>query len=90
MLPNVPVRGRTAVDFAAGTPPLGGTTGTAMLMRSPLARTRRRPPGFIPPAKPVLSAVVPTGPNWIHELKHDGLCRKERDRVQLLEPEGPR
>jgi bifunctional non-homologous end joining protein LigD len=62
-----------------------------MLMRSPLARARRRPPGFIPPAKPVLSAMVPTGPNWIHELKHDGyrlLCRKERDRVQLWSRNG--
>ena len=62
-----------------------------MLMRSPLARARRRPPGFILPAKPVLSAVVPTGTNWIHELKHDGyrlLCRKERDRVQLWSRNG--
>src|SRR5215204_1622149 len=61
-----------------------------MLMRSPLARARRRPPGFIPPAKSVLSA-IPTGPNWIHELKHDGyrlLCRKERDRVQLWSRNG--
>src|SRR5829696_8301210 len=62
----------------------------AMLMRSPLARARRRPPGFIPPAKSVLSA-IPTGPNWIRELKHDGyrlLCRKERDRVQLWSRNG--
>ena len=62
-----------------------------MLMRSPLTRARRRPPGFIPPAKPVLSAIVPTGPNWIYELKHDGyrlLCRKERDRVQLSSRNG--
>src|SRR5829696_1337858 len=61
-----------------------------MLMRSPLARARRRPPGFIPPAKSVLSA-IPTGPYWIHELKHDGyrlLCRKERDRVQLWSRNG--
>ncbi len=62
-----------------------------MLMRSLLARARRRPPGFILPAKPVLSAIVPTGPNWIHELKHDGyrlLCRQERDRVQLWSRNG--
>jgi ATP-dependent DNA ligase len=43
-----------------------------MLMRSPLARDRREPPGFIRPCKPVLSLKVPTGAEWIHEMKHDG------------------
>src|SRR5829696_6205576 len=43
----------------------------AMLMRSPLARDRRKPPGFIRPCQPVLSAKVPVGDGWIHELKHD-------------------
>jgi hypothetical protein len=43
-----------------------------MLMRSPLARDRRQPPGFIRPALPVLAATVPAGDGWIHELKHDG------------------
>jgi len=47
-----------------------------MLMRSPLARARRRPPGFILPAQPVVA---------------DGyrlLARKERDRVQLWSRNG--
>src|SRR5215213_11080048 len=44
----------------------------AMLMRSGLARDRRKPPGFIRPCQPVLSAKVPIGDGWIHELKHDG------------------
>ena len=43
----------------------------AMLMRSPLARDRRQPPGFIRPCQPVLSAKVPTGDGF-QELKHDG------------------
>jgi uncharacterized protein (DUF736 family) len=43
-----------------------------MLMRSGLARDRRKPPGFIRPCQPVLSAKVPIGDGWIHELKHDG------------------
>jgi bifunctional non-homologous end joining protein LigD len=39
---------------------------------APSARSRRRPAGFILPCQPTLAAVVPTGPQWIHELKHDG------------------
>ncbi|HEX8663572.1 MAG TPA: DNA ligase [Beijerinckiaceae bacterium] len=34
--------------------------------------SRRKPTGFILPCQPTLAAVVPTGPQWIHELKHDG------------------
>jgi ATP-dependent DNA ligase len=41
-----------------------------MLMHSPLARDRRRPP--VGPALPVLATKVPTGDGWIQELKHDG------------------
>ena len=54
-----------------------------MLMRSPLARERRRPAGFILPCQPTLSDTVPSGPLWLHEIKHDGyriLARKVRRR----------
>src|SRR4051794_37325122 len=57
-----------------------------MLMRSPLARDRRRPEGFIPPALLTPATKVPTGPEWLHELKHDGIrliARKDGDRVRL-------
>jgi bifunctional non-homologous end joining protein LigD len=57
----------------------------------PLARDRRWPEGFIEPCQPVLSALVPPGPEWIHELKHDGwrvLARKEADRVRLWSRNG--
>jgi ATP dependent DNA ligase domain len=62
-----------------------------MLMRSPLARDRRRPEGFVPPALLTPATKVPTGPEWIHELKHDGirlLARKDGDRVRLWSRHG--
>src|SRR4051812_23934970 len=62
-----------------------------MLMRSPLARDRRAPPGFLQPCQPTLSDTVPTGPGWIHELKHDGfrlMVLKDDDRVRLWSRNG--
>jgi bifunctional non-homologous end joining protein LigD len=62
-----------------------------MLMRSPLARERRSPPGFIPPALLKPATTVPTGPGWIHELKHDGIrliARKDGARVCLWSRHG--
>src|SRR3954454_7731544 len=58
-----------------------------MLMLSPLCPgDRRRPEGFVPPALLTPASKVPTGPEWIHELKHDGIrliARKDGDRVRL-------
>jgi ATP-dependent DNA ligase len=57
-----------------------------MLMRSPLARERRSPAGFIRPAQPVLADRPPTGPGWSFEIKHDGfriVSRKDGERVRL-------
>jgi bifunctional non-homologous end joining protein LigD len=63
-----------------------------MLMRSPpLARKRLRPASFIKPCQPTLSDTVPSGPLWLHEIKHDGyriLARKEGDRVRLWSRNG--
>jgi bifunctional non-homologous end joining protein LigD len=63
-----------------------------MLMRSPpLARERLRPASFIKPCQPTLSDTVPSGPLWLHEIKHDGyriLARKEGDRVRLWSRNG--
>ena len=50
----------------------------SMLMRSPLARERRRPAGFIVPCQPTLSDKAPTGPLWLHEIKHDGYRRASK------------
>ncbi len=58
-----------------------------MSWRIPPGRSRRsKPAGFIVPARPALVARPPTGPDWLHEVKHDGyrlLARKEADRVTL-------
>ncbi len=47
---------------------------------------RRSPAGFIRPCLPTLATKVPTGPEWIHELKYDGyriIARKEGEGVRL-------
>jgi bifunctional non-homologous end joining protein LigD len=65
-----------------------------MLMRAPSRwprPTRLRPPEFIPPCRPVLSAKVPTGDGWLHELKHDGfriVASKNGDKVHLWSRNG--
>lgn len=44
------------------------------------------PVGFIQPCQARLATRVPLGPEWIHELKHDGyrlIARKEAGRVKL-------
>ena len=60
-------------------------------MRSPLARERRRPAGFILPCQPTLSETVPSGPLWLHEIKHDGyriIACKSGDTVRLWSRNG--
>jgi ATP-dependent DNA ligase len=51
----------------------------------------RRPPGFIEPCLPTLARTVPIGPQWVHEIKHDGfrfICRRESDRVRVFSRRG--
>jgi ATP-dependent DNA ligase len=45
-----------------------------------LLRATRRPSGFIEPCRPTKAARPPFGPDWVHEIKHDGfrlLVRRE-------------
>jgi bifunctional non-homologous end joining protein LigD len=47
---------------------------------------RAFPPGFIVPAQPVQQDKPPSGPGWIHEIKHDGyrlLVRRDGETVRL-------
>jgi hypothetical protein len=57
-----------------------------MLMRSPLARERPSPAGFIRPAQPVVADRPPAGPGWSFEIKHDGfriVARKDGELLRL-------
>jgi bifunctional non-homologous end joining protein LigD len=51
----------------------------------------RHPEGFIEPCLPTLGQTVPTGPQWIYEIKHDGfrfICRRDGDRVRVFSRRG--
>jgi ATP-dependent DNA ligase len=61
-----------------------------MLFR-PSPAAQRRPPGFTEPCIPTLASRPPVGPQWVHEIKHDGyrlITRKTGDRVRLFTRRG--
>jgi len=39
---------------------------------------RVRTDGFIDPCIPTLAAKPPSGPDWVHEIKHDGYRTADR------------
>lgn len=52
---------------------------------------RRRPSGFIEPCQPSRVARPPSGPLWVHEIKHDGyrlMVRKDGARVRCFTRNG--
>jgi bifunctional non-homologous end joining protein LigD len=52
-----------------------------------LAARRITPAGFIAPMLATLAKAVPHGPQWAHEIKHDGyrmLCRRDGGRVRIF------
>jgi ATP-dependent DNA ligase len=62
-----------------------------MLWRSPEHKDRPLPSAFIEPCLPTLSARPPSGPRWVHEIKHDGyrlIVRRDGDRVRLFTRHG--
>jgi bifunctional non-homologous end joining protein LigD len=60
-----------------------------MLWRS--SGLHRRPPCFIEPRLPTILHSVPSGPQWVHEIKHDGfgfICRREGNRISVFSRRG--
>jgi ATP-dependent DNA ligase len=56
-----------------------------------LSRTRLPPSGFIEPCLPSPAEHPPSGPGWIHEIKHDGfrmMVRCDTAGVRLLTRNG--
>jgi bifunctional non-homologous end joining protein LigD len=55
------------------------------------AHSRILPAGFIEPCIPTAARVPPSGPGWLHEIKHDGyrlMVRLEGRRVRLFSRRG--
>src|SRR3954471_23184550 len=51
----------------------------------------RRPSGFIEPCRPSKAIRPPSGPDWLHEIKHDGyrlIVQREGKRVRLFTRNG--
>jgi bifunctional non-homologous end joining protein LigD len=49
------------------------------------------PTGFVPPCLPTKAAMPPSGPLWLHEIKHDGfrvVPRKNGERIRLYSRQG--
>jgi bifunctional non-homologous end joining protein LigD len=51
-----------------------------------MPKRRVLPIGFIEPCIPVLADKPPSGPQWVHEIKHDSyrlIARRDGERVRL-------
>jgi len=56
-------------------------------MMSVVPRIHPTPSGFIEPCFPTAARVPPSGPGWLHEIKHDGyrlMARLEGRKVRLF------
>jgi bifunctional non-homologous end joining protein LigD len=50
-----------------------------------------RPTGFIDPCRPTKAAVPPSGPLWLHEIKHDGyrlMVRRDGSHIRCFTRNG--
>ena len=56
-----------------------------------MAMRRIRTDGFVDPCIPTLAAKPPSGPDWVHEIKHDGyrlIVRRDGTAVRLFTRRG--
>jgi bifunctional non-homologous end joining protein LigD len=61
-------------------------TGIASAYLRRTMKLKPLPAGFIVPAQPVLASRPPSGPAWVHEIKHDGyrmIVRRDGPTVRL-------
>jgi bifunctional non-homologous end joining protein LigD len=73
-----------------------GRRDTALVLARPRKRYWRavvafRSDGYIPPCIPTRAYKVPAGPDWVHEIKHDGYrlqVRRDGDTVRLFTRRG--
>jgi ATP-dependent DNA ligase len=52
-----------------------------------MALRRNFPEGFVEPCIPIRATRPPSGPDWIHEIKHDGyrlIVRRDGETVRLF------
>jgi hypothetical protein len=57
-----------------------------------MATRRIRTDGFVEPCIPTLAAKPPSGPGWVHEIKHDGyrlIVRRDGKAVRLAASASP-
>jgi ATP-dependent DNA ligase len=50
-------------------------------------KIKRLPAGFVVPAQPIKASKPPSGPDWVHEIKHDGyrlIVRRDGPTVRLF------
>jgi bifunctional non-homologous end joining protein LigD len=54
-------------------------------------KIKRLPAGFVVPAQPIKASKPPSGPDWVHEIKHDGhrlIIRRDGPTVRLYTRNG--
>ena len=81
-------RSAASVRGTSNGPLKSGAVEAGMSPRWTITPSWRRalPPGFIVPMQPSLVVRVPEGPDWQHEIKHDGyrlIARKEGPSIPL-------
>jgi ATP dependent DNA ligase domain len=76
---------------ARGRTPEGPRPPVPIFPRIMLGRPRTLPTGFIAPCLPTKTDKLPSGSDWLHEIKHDGfriIARKNRAQVRLYSRPG--
>jgi ATP-dependent DNA ligase len=60
-------------------------------VRNSRGRPINAPAAFIHPCQPIVAKQPPSGPGWVHELKHDGyrqISKKETSQIILVAKSG--